>query len=339
MTDLSNDDKLALNRVEREAATGKVQDAVRDLHTWTSTVEPARQQAAVQELTRSGVLPVLGLEALKEEVHQSKKDATQDRVSDLAYMSSGSPVQQAMFQAAHDNFSTYDAVSSLPKHGILGFGDQYENEATINAQQAQIAKDNKYTDAAAALTANNGALFDQFAGVEPGKRTADSTITGESINRYLRDVDGNPNDRALARQLKAAMNDGSLIAGEDGITQASLASYMKLHPQAPADLSATTPPAAGADQAAGGGADHGAGDAPPAGDGKVQMQTHGFSSLWSMAYNQVVGHPYKKGDHWNTDKNQQILALTKLLQTAHPGALHSGKDETIEVQWPPPAAS
>ncbi len=335
MTDLSNDDKLALNRVEREAATGKVQDAVRDLHAWSSTVEPARQAQAVQELTQTGVLPVLGLEAMKEYIQASGKKVHPGELTDLTIMASGSPVDQAMFRSAKDNFTgAYHANAG----GFL-WQDHVEDKDQINARQEQIAKDNKYTGDAASLTANNGALFDQLAGVQPGKRTADTAITDESIDNYLRTQDGNPNDRALARRLQAAIDNGSEISGENGITQQSLRDFSVLHPQVPADLSATPPPAAGADQAAAGGADHAAGAAPPAGDGKVQLQTHGFSSLWSMAYNQVVGHPYKKGDHWNTDKNQQILALTKLLQTAHPGAIHSGKDETIEVQWPPPAAS
>jgi hypothetical protein len=76
---------------------------------------------------------------------------------------------------------------------------------------------------------------------------------------------------------------------------------------------------------------------PPADAGqKLTLSTKGHATLWSMAYAQVMGHEYKKGQHWTNAQNIQILQMTQLLQAAHKGVVRKDREENIDITLPAP---
>jgi hypothetical protein len=331
--ELSAQDKQALNKIEQQAAHGLTSDALKDLNAWTHSVgvDTDKQKLAVSELEKSGVLPVLGIEKLKEEVHSSSETVYQKRADDLVKMSSNSPVDEAIYKNAQENLMN-------GTFGHTSFGYPYEDESSLKELQSDIEKGRPAEDIAHALStpdANGQTLYDKL--TDPKVPT--QGITPESIDNALKDNDALSNDeRNLARKLRDNFYnpDVSEMADHKGpyavIDEKSLAKFNEFHPQAPADLPPETPPAPAPAPAADAPppppkpadapppAPHTA-PTPPEGPAhhKYNVSKTENNTLWGIAYAEVTGHQYHKGDHWTNSQNAKILEITKALQEQQHG--------------------
>jgi len=350
--ELSPNDRQTLKNVEQEAATGHAADALKDLRAWRdSTDNIAKYRLAARELEQSGVLPVLGVAQLNDRVTRTKASVDESQIADRA--DSSDPIDRAIWGSASDNLKgAYHAPKS--------WGKTYEDADNLKALQAKIDRGLPALGMADALTANQNTLFNKF--------SKDGAISANTLNNYLMNEDGTKEDRDLARKLLNQLKSGNgeareLTPDERGgiITQASLNEYKILHPDAPADLTTppdakTTPPDAKTPPPDAKTPPPDAKTPPPDAktpppdaktpppdaktpppDAKTPPETKKYTinhDPWSTAFQAIMGHRFKRGQHWTNAQNEQILALTAQLEQHHKGKIFQNGD-VIEIPVKP----
>jgi hypothetical protein len=245
--ELSAQDRRTIVHIEQEAAHGQTAEALKDLDGWTHSVGIGldQQKLAASELERSGVLPVLGIEKLKEEVHSSGEPVSKERISDLVSKSKDSPIDEAILKTAQDNM--LDGSYPNSRHYTKNWDVPDENENTLGQLQFRIEQGRPAEDVARALAApdaNGKTLLDKLG--DP--KEPDHRLTRESIEAALQNNDELTADqRDVARQLAANISHvdvkrmAEVTSVSPYITQESLDRFLKFHPQAPADLPTDQP--------------------------------------------------------------------------------------------------
>jgi len=296
----------------------------------------ADESAFKAKLQQAGVLPDLALQYTSDTLggimsHVASHDDIRQRA--LAAKGGGDTLGATMLGEVDKNWDNYAPKSGgrpsimISQSGVDREIEQHSNDR-VSQQFASILSDQAF-----------------YAKVQEGTRPTahggsytSTEVTPDSVKKALPGL--SDDDKAKAQFLLDHWDDKGGRAVEEGwlsghhINHESVNGYLKDHPLPPAPPPETPPPPAPPPS-----------EAPPppqAPPPEPAAETKKYTierNAWSTAYESIMGHAYKKGQHWTNAQNEQILTLMKQLQDHHQGKYFKPGDVVeLPVEAPPAPA-